>query len=121
MAELSRLANRNIDVLRGFLELRDIIVIGYNGWNDGLMAALCQCDSGRHTVYWCGVESNPPTHIADFLGERGEGAIYVKLDHGGADSLMRDLYELLIPEGLKRNPMQRKALPELRFPAADHP
>jgi hypothetical protein len=49
--ELGGLAKKNIEVLHGYLESRDIIVIGYSGWNDGLMTALHRCDSSQHKLY----------------------------------------------------------------------
>jgi hypothetical protein len=48
--ELDGLAEQNVEVLRDQLESRDVIVIGYSGWNDGLMTALRRCDPSRHTV-----------------------------------------------------------------------
>lgn len=105
--ELGGLAHKNIDVLCGHLESRDVIVIGYSGWNDGLMAALRQCDSSRHRVYWCDVRSQPPSHVARFLSERADGAVYVHLGKGGADDLMRALYEALVPTEIRRDPIQR--------------
>lgn len=95
--ELSDLAGKNIDVLRGYLESHDIIVIGYSGWNDGLMAALRQCDPRRHSVYWCDVRSRPAPHVEDFLRDRAGGAAYVRLGEGGANDLMRVLFEALVP------------------------
>lgn len=105
--ELGGLATRNIEVLREYLESRDVIAIGYSGWNDGLMAALRRCDPKRHNVYWCGVDSEPPSHIATFLNERAGSAAYVDLGKAGADSLMRALYLALVPLEFQRNQMQR--------------
>ena len=42
--ELDMLSEQNVNVLRSYLESRDVITIGYSGWNDGLMAALRLCD-----------------------------------------------------------------------------
>jgi hypothetical protein len=105
--ELGELQNRNLDVLRGYLESRDVIVIGYSGWKDGLMAALRRCDASRHKVYWCDVRSEPAPHIAAFLEERAGSATYVRLGEAGADGFMRALYEALIPAEARRDPMQR--------------
>ena len=89
------------------MESQDIIVIGYGGWNDGLMAALRGCDSSKHSVYWCDIPSEPPSHIAKFINERAEGTTYVKLGKKGADDLMRAMYEALIPIGFRKDPVQR--------------
>jgi hypothetical protein len=101
--ELSGLKNKNMELLRDYLESRDIITIGYSGWNDGLMAALHQCDSNRHKVYWCDVRSQPTSHVASFLRERAGSAVYVQLGKGGADDLMRALYEALVPVDYRRD------------------
>ena len=105
--ELGGLENKNIEVLRDYLESRDVITIGYVGWNDGLMAALRRCDSSQHKVYWCDVRSQPTSHVASFLRGRAAGAAYVQLGEGGADDLMRALYEALIPAEIRRDPIQR--------------
>jgi hypothetical protein len=105
--ELGGLASKNIDVLRGYLESRDVIAIGYSGWNDGLMAALRRCDANRHTVYWCDLRSQPAAHVASFLRERAGGAAYVQLGKAGADGFMHDLYEALIPAEAQRDPIRR--------------
>jgi hypothetical protein len=94
---LSDLTGKNIEVLRACLESSDVIVIGYGGWNDGLMAALRQCDSGKHTVYWCDVRSRPASHIASFISGRDGDAVYVPLGEGGANDLMHALYDKLMP------------------------
>lgn len=107
MEELGGLAHKNVDVLRDYLESRDVIVIGYSGWNDGLMAALRRCDPSRHQVYWCDVRSQPASHVAHFLRGCADGAAYVRLGEAGADGLMRALYEALVPAEARRDPMQR--------------
>jgi len=98
---------KNINVLHDYLESRDVIIIGYGGWNDGLMAALRRCDSSKHRVYWCDVRSRPTSHIARFLRERAGGATYVRLGEGGAGDLMRAIYETLIPAEFHQDPIQR--------------
>lgn len=97
--ELDGLAGQNITVLRDCLETRDVIIIGYSGWKDGLMAALLRCDSNKHRVYWCGKGPKPDSPVASFLEQQVPGAAaYVSLGQEGADGLMRDLYHTLIPE-----------------------
>ncbi len=99
--ELSDLADRNIDAFHRYLESRDVIVIGYSGWNDGLMAALRRCDSNKHKVYWCDVRSHPTPHVAEFLRERAGSDAYVHLGEGGANNLMRTLFETIVPTGFR--------------------
>jgi hypothetical protein len=77
--ELDKLAKRNIAVLCGYLKCRDVTTIGYNGWNDGLMAVLRRCHSSPHNLYWCDIHSQPAPHVATFLGERADGAVYCPL------------------------------------------
>jgi hypothetical protein len=106
--ELSKLEKQNIEVLHDYLESRDVIIIGYGGWNDGLMTALHCCDPGKHKVYWCDIRSQPASHVARFLEERADSAKYVQLGETGADGFMRSLYEALIPADVRRDPMQRR-------------
>lgn len=75
--ELGQLSKQNVRVLRDYLESRDVITVGYSGWDDGLMEALRQCDSHRHHLYWCGIDPEPPRHVADFLNGRSENTAYV--------------------------------------------
>ena len=106
--ELGGLASKNVEVLRDYLQCRDVITIGYSGWHDGLMAALRGCDSSRHKVHWCGVDSEPPPHIATFLSERAGSATYVDLGKAGADGLMQALYLAASSRrSFKRDQMQR--------------
>jgi hypothetical protein len=105
--EVGGLETKNIELLRGYLELRNVITIGYSGWNDGLMAALRLCNFGERKVYWCNVRSEPPPHVAALLRERAGGAVYVQLGEDGADGFMRALYDALIPAGRRPDPMQR--------------
>jgi hypothetical protein len=107
IAELGGLEKKNIGVLRGYLESRDIITIGYSGWHDGLMAALRGCDSSQHTLYWCDITSQPPSHVSDLLKDRAGKAVYVNLGKEAADGFMRALYEALIPAEVQRDPMRR--------------
>jgi hypothetical protein len=104
--ELGGLENKNVDVLRGYLESRDVITIGYSGWNDGVMEALRRCNASQHKVYWCDVRTRPTPHVAAFLKERVGEAAYVHLGKSGADGLMRALYEALIPALAQRDPNQ---------------
>lgn len=105
--ELGVLERGNVDVLRERLETRDVIAIGYGGWNDGLMAALRKCAPDRHALYWCDVRPAPAPHVAAALGARTAGSAYVRLGETGADDLMRGLYEALVPPEGRRDPLQR--------------
>jgi hypothetical protein len=106
MDELGGLANKNVEMLRSYLESRDVIAIGYSGWNDGLMAALRRCNSSQHRIYWCDVQSQPKPHVTSFLNGRPSAA-YVHLGKRGADDLMRALYEALVPAESRRDPIHR--------------
>jgi hypothetical protein len=106
-SELRELKEKNIDVLRGYLESRDVITIGYSGWPDGLMAALSLMASPQQNVYWCDILPSPAPHVAAFLGDRVGRSVYVRLGKTGADGFMRALYEALTPADIRRDPMQR--------------
>ena len=105
--ELDQLSDKNVEILRSHLQSRDVIAIGYSGWDDGLMAALRRCDPSRHEVYWCDVLREPAPHVADFLNQQANGAAYVCLGEFGADGFMRTLYQALIPKEAQRDPMLR--------------
>jgi hypothetical protein len=105
--ELDRLAEQNVEVLREQLESRDVIAVGYSGWEDGLMTALRECEPGRHTVYWCDIRQQPAPNVVEFLGKRGDNAAYVRLGEDGAGGLMRSLYHALVAPDEQRDPMQR--------------
>jgi len=66
----------------------------------------CQQTYGD-TVYWCDVSLEPPATIAYLAEKRQGGVVYVHLGKGGADVLMKDLFETLVPELERRDPWQR--------------
>lgn len=101
--ELRALADRNSEELRVFLQSRDVIVLGYGGWNDALTSALRRCESSSHTVYWCDLTDEPSSHVGELLTVRKGRSAYVRLDKGGADGLMESLYNALIPEDRRRD------------------
>jgi hypothetical protein len=107
--ELSGLSARNASVLRDYLRFRDVIAIGYGGWEDGLMAAVRQCDEADHIIYWCDVPASPSASVAEVLGRRGNNGKYISLGKGGADALMGALYGALLPSPATRDPVQRYA------------
>jgi len=103
MDELNGLASQNLNILRDYLQTRDVITIGYSGWDDGLMGALRRCDANKHRVYWCDVRPKPDSHVESFLAQRVQSAAYVYLGEEGADGLMRALYHALIPEETRQS------------------
>lgn len=107
LEELGGLAKKNIEVLQDYLGSSDIIVIGYSGWNDGLMTALHHCDSSQQKLYWCDVRPKPTSHVASLLKKRADSAVYVNLGKEGSDGLMRALYETLVPAKVQRDPIKR--------------
>jgi hypothetical protein len=107
ITELGQLSDLNVSILRDYLESRDIITIGYSGWNDGLMAALRLCNPHGHYVYCCDVRPEPPPNIAELLRGRADHAAYVPLGSEGADGLLRSLFQALVSENARRDPMQR--------------
>ena len=78
-----------------YFQGRDVIVIGYSGWDDALMGALLQCDSSKNRIYWCGVDQTPKDGVAAFLEKRAQNTAYVYLQQG-ANALMRTLYQTLM-------------------------
>jgi len=103
--ELSDLSNRNAGAICRYLQARDIITIGYSGWNDGLMAALRECQGNK--AYWCDIRTEPAEHVAEFLAKRRDDSAYVCLGKGGADDFMRNLYHALLPEKPIMAPIER--------------
>lgn len=101
--ELNTLKDMNIEVLHHYLEFRDIIVIGYGGWEDVLMGALRRCNPRKHMIYWCDIADQPAQHVVDFLRGCDGRAVYVRLGKRGADDLMRTLYEALMPQDTGRS------------------
>jgi SIR2-like domain len=105
--ELGQLSKQNVSVLQEYLESRDVITIGYSGWNDSLMDSLRRCNRSRHHLYWCGIDPEPPPNIANLLDTRSSNAAYVYLGPPGADGLLCSLYEALVTKEAQRDPMQR--------------
>jgi hypothetical protein len=118
--ELGSLSRKNTEVLKGYLEPRDVLVLGYGGWDDSLMSALQACDSGKHRIYWCNVypaeaaaDALPPP-VLDLLTKAGGNGFHVPLGAEGAGGFMARLYRTLAPDhGLP--PLLRDPL----TPAAD--
>jgi hypothetical protein len=114
--ELMALSEKNAEVLKGYLESRDVLVLGYGGWKDSLMSALARCDRQKHEIYWCNVysEEDAKRDLADsvlsLLKESGGRAVYVSLGSKGADGFMARLFQALAPAAgvpaLLRDPIQ---------------
>jgi tetratricopeptide (TPR) repeat protein len=105
---LAGLKTANAGVFRSYLEDHGVIVVGYSGWDDSLMAALVECTNFANNLYWCDVV--PATDALErlspyalgLLAKRG-GRFYVPLGPGGADSLMGLFFqELVRDQGIPR-------------------
>jgi hypothetical protein len=113
--ELRALSEKNAEILKTYLQKRDIIVLGYGGWPDSLMSALAKCDPAGHQLYWCNVfpedsakEALAPEVVALLMRAGGRDS-YVCLGSEGADGFMARLLEALasaddVP-GLLRDPV----------------
>jgi len=105
--ELDGLAARNVAVLHDYLRARDVLVVGYAGWRDSVMEALARGGEAGRVVYWCGMSEAPPESVTALAEQRGGGVCYVALGRGGSDGLMRVLYEGLVLEDGRIDPMER--------------
>ena len=109
VGELSALSHRNADALHKYLTSRDVIAIGYGGWEDGLMTALKKCENSNRLLYWCDVAPAPSESLTAFLQSWGKNAKYVSLGSDGADALMALLYRELVPAtSATRDPRERE-------------
>jgi len=109
VGELSALSHRNANVLHEYLTTRDLITIGYGGWEDGLMTALKKCENSNRLLYWCDVAPAPSESLTAFLQSWGKNAKYVSLGSDGADALMALPYRELVPAtSATRDPRERE-------------
>ena len=109
VGELSALSHRNADAFHKYLTSRDVIAIGYGGWEDGLMTALKSCENSNRLLYWCDIPPAPSDTLAGLLQSWGKNANYVSLGAGGADGLMELLYRELVPAtSATRDPRDRE-------------
>jgi hypothetical protein len=106
-AEVGGLATRNGEALESYLRSRDVIAVGYSGWEDAMMVALRRLRSGDRRLYWCDVLDQPAPHVADLLESWGERAAYINLGAAGADGFLRALYERLVVDGRGEDPARR--------------
>jgi hypothetical protein len=99
--EILRLQELNATIITPWLEQHGVIVIGYGGWEDGIMAALSACRRFKRGLYWCDVhpvEDTPnklPTNVLRLLGQGPTERFYVPMAEGGASQFMASLYEAL--------------------------
>ena len=105
--ELDELAARNVEVLYDYLRARDVLVVGYGGWGDSLMAALSRGGDAGRVVYWCGVRDAPPASASTLAEQRGGGVCYIPLGRAGSDGLMRALYAGLVADEGRVDPAER--------------
>ena len=90
--EIQAYIDMNSPLLTGYFQTHGVIVVGYSGWNDVLMAALKSCQQFKHNLYWCDLKD--PEHLSErakeFLRGMSASAMYVKITD--ADVLMKKLY-----------------------------
>jgi tetratricopeptide (TPR) repeat protein len=106
--EIRAIKEKNAITLAPVLKRRGVIVLGYSGWDDAIIEALCRCGEFDHRLYWCGRTSDPLAtgafgpRVPEILGKRS--ASYV-LTHG-AGHFMHRLYNGLVrrPPRLLDNP-----------------
>jgi tetratricopeptide (TPR) repeat protein len=101
--ELEHLCTCNAPIYSPYLEERGVIVVGYSGWTDSLMAALKRCTNFAANLYWCDVfpECDALDRLSpearDLLTSGRGGRFYVPLGSGGADALMGLFFQELVP------------------------
>lgn len=96
--EIQRLKEKNARTLAPVLKRRGVIVLGYSGWDDAIVAALAACDGFDYRLYWCGLESDPLAKGAFGGGVenilRKHAAVYVR--SAGAGNFMAQLCRGLV-------------------------
>lgn len=73
---------------------RDLVVVGYSGRDESLMAALRDglCTAGSGRLYWCGIDADAPASTSQLLNEasaHGRHAFYVH--SAGFDELLSQI------------------------------
>ncbi|MBY0261045.1 MAG: SIR2 family protein, partial [Phycisphaerales bacterium] len=94
--EIADAAKQNKPVLSAAFRNHMVVILGYSGWDDAIMAGLAEPESDRHGVYWCDRhatidESSLSPRAKDLLKSR-TGFHYVPLPPGGANEAMAQLY-----------------------------
>ena len=96
--EIQRLKEKNARTLAPVLKRHGVVVLGYSGWDDAIVAALAACDGFDYRLYWCGLESDPLAKgafgagVEDIL--RKHSAVYVQ--SAGAGNFMAQLCRGLV-------------------------
>ena len=97
--EIGRLRALNATMITPWLEQRGVVVIGYGGWDDGIMEALAACRRFARGLYWCDVhpvEHAPtrlPSNVLGLLEGGPDERYYAPLGEGGASQFMAALYQ----------------------------
>lgn len=110
VAEIGDLSGKNASALSGYLTCRDVLVLGYGGWNDTLMSALSACAAAKHHVYWFNrypaatAGNNLDPAVVKLINGSGGRAVYVPLGNQGADGFMSDLYSALSATAIRVSP-----------------
>jgi tetratricopeptide (TPR) repeat protein len=96
--EIQKLKQKNARTLAPVLKRHGVIVLGYSGWDDAIVAALAACDGFDYRLYWCGLESDPLARGAFGKGVKDilqkHAAVYVQ--SGGAGNFMAQLCRGLV-------------------------
>ena len=96
--DIQRLKEKNARTLAPVLKRRGVIVLGYSGWDDAIVAALAECEEFDYRLYWCGLEADPLTKgafgpgVEDILHKAS--AFYVQ--SAGAGNFMGQLCRGLV-------------------------
>lgn len=94
-AQIAELKKKNADSLSGYLGNHGVIVLGYSGWDDCLLAALTQCHSFSNNLYWLARgEDSLGDAVKTFLSGHSN-AYWADIDDGGA--FMARLHGRLCP------------------------
>ena len=99
--EIRQLQRLNAESITPWLETHGVIVLGFSGWNDGLMTALSNCSRFERGLYWCDIHSAEeapsklPANVVELLGREPTNRFYVPLGVEGASRFMASLYEAL--------------------------
>ncbi|MGD0387916.1 MAG: tetratricopeptide repeat protein [Tepidisphaeraceae bacterium] len=111
--EIDDIRHKNADIITRYVQKRGIIVIGYGGWDDAIMAGLSQCNTFDGNLFWCAqreptIDSLRP-NVLKLLEEKSAQAVYVPVTD--ADALMLELHDGL---ALGRVPsILREPIPQL--------
>jgi tetratricopeptide (TPR) repeat protein len=109
--EIKHLRERNAQSLASYLGRHGVIVLGYSGWDDCLLRALCQTSSFANNLYWLArSEASLSQEVRKFLLDR-PNAYWVQIDDGG--QWMAALHKRVCP-GLPFTELLKNPIPFLR-------